>query len=122
MAITRRAYGAPKEEGKPQKSGVSSTGKASGQPQVKQEDPSPPTRVVDQFHKNAPVDTRPEDIHHRIGSGAAQAASGQHRHNGTDSPLLLEGVILTGSRGGNAAVLSIVNALKKLGATDSTTA
>lgn len=35
---------------------------------------------------------------------------------------LLAGVTLTGSRGGNIALLSVIQALVALGATDSTTA
>lgn len=92
------------------------------EPQVKEEDPTPPTETVELFHQNAQVDTRPEDIHHRLGGGENQAAAGNHKHNGTDSPLLGAGVTLTGAKGGNAAVNSLVAAMVQMfGVTDNTT-
>jgi hypothetical protein len=91
------------------------------QPGVKEQDPRPPANVVEDFHHNAPVDTRPEDIHHRLGPAPNSASPGNHSHNGADSVLLLDGFILTGSKGGNAAVASIIQALVRLGAKDSTT-
>lgn len=113
-------YGVKDPYNKPPSAGYG-TDPTKAEPSVKQEDPSPPAPVVDAFHKNAARDTRPEDIHHTVGPGPTQAASGQHRHDGSDSPLLLEGVILTGSKGGNLALPSIISALVKLGAKDSTT-
>ena len=77
---------------------------------------------VEQLHTNADTDIRRESIHHTLGAGASQAAPGDHRHDGGDSALLLEGVTLSGSRGGNVALVSIIQALVKLGATDSTSA
>lgn len=82
----------------------------------------PNAQEVEDFHSNADTDVRPEAIHHTLGSSPNQASPGNHVHNGSDAPLLLEGVQLTGSRGGNAAVASIISALVKLGATDTTTA
>ena len=83
----------------------------------------PPTaEEVDTFHTNAATDARKEDIHHTIGAGENQAASGAHNHRGGDSVQLLTGITLTGSRAGNIALLSVVQALVALGATDSTTA
>lgn len=119
-----KQYGAvtPEEDARKKRAGYG-TDPQKREPSVKQEDPSPPVRVVDAFHKNASVDTRPEDIHHRLGNGPNSAAAGNHTHNGADSPLLLDGVVITGSKTtGVAAVLtSIIDALEKLGATDSTT-
>lgn len=92
------------------------------QPEVKPQDPSPPAGVVNRFHQNAPVDTRPEDIHHRLGSSPNMAAPGNHSHNGSDSVQLLGGFTITGSRGTSTAVPSIIQALVQLGAKDSTTA
>lgn len=119
-----RQYGAPKEvPGQPPKNNAYGASRKDPAPTVKREDPSPPNRVVSEFHKNASVDSRKEDIHHTVGPGSAQAASGTHRHNGSDSPLLLEGMIITGNKTtAPASVLaSIILVLKKLGATDSTT-
>lgn len=79
-------------------------------------------RVVNQFHTYDDLDSSKNAHHHTIGVGGDQACSGNHNHRGTDSTLLLEGVSITGSRGGNAAVASIIAALVQLGATDSTTA
>lgn len=82
----------------------------------------PTAEEVDDFHTNADVDTRIESIHHTLGPGATQAAPGNHLHDGGTSPLLLSGFTLTGSRGGNTALVSIIACLVRLGATDSTTA
>lgn len=93
------------------------------EPEVKEEDPSPSSLVVDRFHKNAAVDTRAEDIHHTIGTNPDQAASGSHTHNGGDSSLLIEGFTISGSKSNPATVLpSIINILTRLGAEDTTTA
>ena len=78
--------------------------------------------VVSQFHTNADTDTRGEAIHHTLGPGASQASAGDHRHRGGDSALLLDGITITGSRGGNVALLGVIQALVALGATDSSTA
>lgn len=92
------------------------------EPKVKPEDASPPAGVVIAYHKNAPVDSRPEDIHHRLGPSPNQASPGNHSHNGSDSVLLLDGVTITGAKAGNTALASVIAALVKLGAKDSTTA
>jgi hypothetical protein len=80
------------------------------------------SRVVGAFHTRDDLDTSKQAHHHSIGVSSATACSGNHNHRGSDSALLLEGVTLTGSRGGNAALPSIISALVELGATDSTTA
>lgn len=82
----------------------------------------PEARVVNEFHSNDDVDKDSNAHHHTLGGGANQAAPGPHRHDGTDSVALLEGFELSGSKGGNLAVGSIVQALVQLGATDNTTA
>lgn len=84
--------------------------------------PKPTAEEVEEFHSNADTDVRRESIHHTLGPLSSQAAPGDHQHRGGDSALLLEGVTLTGSRGGNVALVSIIRALVILGATDSTTA
>ena len=82
----------------------------------------PEAEEVTTFHQNADTDSRKEAIHHTLGPGSNQAASGDHRHRGGDSEPLLAGITFTGSRGGNVALLSVIQALVALGATDSTTA
>lgn len=115
-----RQYGAPKFV--PGKDDGSYQGKRrDAEPQAKSPDPSPPPKVVEDFHKNAAVDTRREDIHHTIGTGPQQAASGDHNHRGGDSVLLLDGVTISGSKAGNVALGSVIAALVQLGAKDTTT-
>lgn len=87
-----------------------------------QKDRPPTAEEVQNLHTNADTDSRPESIHHTLGPGDNQAAKGTHNHRGGDSSLLLSGVTLIGSRGGNIALLSVIQALVALGATDSTTA
>lgn len=82
----------------------------------------PEGKVVNEFHSNDDLDKDSNAHHHSLGSGSNQAASGAHRHDGTDSLLLLEGLELSGSRGTATAMNGIIAALVQLGATDSTTA
>lgn len=84
--------------------------------------PKPEAQVVDDFHTNADTDLRQESAHHTLGPGENQGSPGNHRHRGGDSELLLAGLTITGSRGGNAALLSVINILVELGATNSSTA
>lgn len=90
--------------------------------QDKNDSESPQPSVVNKFHNKSDVDSGPNAQHHTIGNRKDQAASGAHTHDGKNSPQLLLGVTITGSRGGNAAVASIISALVGLGATDATTA
>ena len=78
--------------------------------------------MVALFHQNADTDTRDESIHHTLGPNATQAASGDHNHRGGDSVFLGAGLTITGSRGGNVALLSVIQVLVgALGVTDNTT-
>ncbi len=83
--------------------------------------PYPPAETVDDFHTNSDVNSRRQAQHHTLGPGEFEASPGPHNHRGGDSVLLLSGVTLTGSRGGNVALLSVIQALVALGATDNTT-
>lgn len=85
-------------------------------------DRPPTSEEVDKFHQNADTDSRGQAIHHTLGPTENQAAPGNHNHRGGDSVQLLLGITITGSRGGNIALLSVIQALVALGATDSTTA
>lgn len=82
----------------------------------------PDSNKVMEFHTNADTDASADSIHHTLGLGSNQAAKGSHRHDGTDSPQLLEDVELTGSRGSGAALASVITALVGLGAIDKTEA
>jgi hypothetical protein len=78
-------------------------------------------QTVNKFHEKADTDSSQEALHHTLGPKHDQSSPGDHTHNGKNSRKILAGTTLTGSKGGNAAVASIVAALVKLGATDTTT-
>jgi hypothetical protein len=82
----------------------------------------PAAEEVEKFHTEADTDSRREAIHHTTGPGSNQASPGDHNHRGGDSVQLLSGITITGSRAGNIALLSVIQALVALGATDSSTA
>lgn len=82
----------------------------------------PSVRVVREFHTNSDVDANQDSLHHTIGPGVNQAASGGHNHDGANSSLLLEGYTIAGSRTGGSALVSVIGALQRLGASDETTA
>lgn len=86
------------------------------------ENPKPPSQVVDDFHTYSDVDSRKEAQHHTLGAGPSQAAPGDHTHDGGDSKLLLEGFTITGSRATDAWRLSVNAILVRLGASDQSTA
>lgn len=110
-------------------------------PQQKTEDAShqgPIPEVVMQAHMRADTDSSQTAVHHTLGQHRNQAAPGNHIHDGTDSPLIgpmifdstpgNEGktkpsLSISGSRGGNAAVASIIAMLHNVIAfNDNTTA
>lgn len=81
----------------------------------------PDANTVREFHLNSDTDSTPDALHHTLGPGVNQAASGAHAHDGNDSALLLEGQSITGTKG-TATWASSINALMvRLGATDSST-
>lgn len=78
---------------------------------------------VEKLHLNSDVDVRAESQHHTLGPGSTQAAAGSHNHDGSNSVALLEGVTITGSRSNSTSITpSIIAALVRLGAIDSSTA
>lgn len=81
-----------------------------------------PPQTVARFHNKSDVDSSSEAQHHTLGIKKDQSSPGDHKHDGTTSRRLLEGTTITGSRAGGAALVSVIDALEKLGATDSTTA
>lgn len=81
-----------------------------------------PPATVNRFHNKSDVDTGSDAQHHTLGIKKDQASPGDHKHDGTTSNRLLAGVTITGAKGGNIALASVIAALVKLGATDSTTA
>lgn len=117
-----RQYGAPKDiPGNPNDRGYGAKERKDPEPQAKDSDPSPESRIVEAFHKNASVDRRREDIHHTVGSGPAQASPGDHRHDGGDSVALLEGYTIIGTKTVGSVDASIIECLVRLGAKDSST-
>lgn len=82
----------------------------------------PEAQVVNEFHSNDDTDRDFNAHHHTLGANANQASPGSHRHDGSDSILLLQGVTIAGAKSGNTALASVISALVQLGATDSTSA
>jgi hypothetical protein len=81
----------------------------------------PDPRTVSDFHTFDDVDTNKDAHHHTIGTGVNQAASGGHNHDGSNSPLILEGQLITGTKGSVAWASSVNAILVRLGAVDSST-
>lgn len=79
-------------------------------------------KTVEKFHEKSDVDASQTAQHHTLGTKNGQASPGDHNHNGKNSVKLLKGTTISGSRSGGAALISVIDALEKLGATDSTTA
>lgn len=78
--------------------------------------------TVARFHNQSDVDSKQTAQHHTLGIRQDQAAPGGHKHDGKSSRKLLENKTITGSRGGNVALASVIQLLVQLGAIDNTTA
>lgn len=78
--------------------------------------------TVAKFHEKADTDADANAIHHSLGPRHDQSSPGDHRHDGVSSLKLLAGTNISGSRSGGAALVSVIAALVKLGATDGTSA
>jgi hypothetical protein len=89
-------------------------------PTVK-DNPKPDAQAVADLHTNDDLDATATAHHHTLGPSSSQASPGNHTHDGGTSPKLLTGVTITGSRGGNSSLPSIIGALVALGATDNST-
>ena len=76
---------------------------------------------VDDFHEQSDLNTRSESQHHTLGPSQNQAAPGNHNHDGGTSIPLWEGNTISGSRGGNMALASVISILVQKGAVDATT-
>lgn len=84
--------------------------------------PKATTEEVEAFHTNSDVNLRAESQHHTLGSSPTQASPGNHNHDGGNSPLILEGRQITGSRATDAWRLSVNALLVRLGAEDTSSA
>lgn len=85
---------------------------------------SPEPREVNLFHARSDVDSSTNAQHHTLGVKHDQASSGDHNHDGKGSRKIGQGLGLTvtGSRGGNAALASLLTALAQvIDFTDNTT-
>lgn len=83
---------------------------------------SPSADIVLKFHANSDVDGSNLAQHHTLGSFPGQASPGTHTHDGGTSKQLMEGVTITGAKGGNVALANLITALSQvLGFTDNTT-
>jgi hypothetical protein len=77
---------------------------------------------VNEFHSKADTDSSTIAVHHTLGIKHDQSSPGDHKHDGKNSRKILEGVIISGDRSDGTALISVIDALQFLGATDSTVA
>lgn len=85
----------------------------------------PTARQVGEFHQKADTDGSTQSQHHTLGIGHNQASPGDHSHDGQSSRLIGSGrkITISGAKGGNAALASVIAALKQvMDLTDNTTA
>lgn len=83
------------------------------------------SRQVNEIHKKSDVNVGPNSQHHTLGTDRNQAASGSHVHGGKDSKLIGDGMglAISGAKGGNPALGSLITMLNKvISFTDNTTA
>lgn len=77
---------------------------------------------VNRLHRRSDVDSSHAAQHHTLGVKHDQASPGDHKHTGDNSLKIMDGISVTGSRGGNAAVADLISKLSSaLGFTDATT-
>jgi chemotaxis response regulator CheB len=82
---------------------------------------APDPSVVKRAHERADTDSSSQAIHHTLGIKNGQSSPGDHKHDGKSSKRLMDGITITGSRGGNAALADLITKLSvALGFTDST--
>lgn len=85
---------------------------------------TPEPREVNLFHSRSDVDASKIAQHHTLGVKNTQAAAGDHVHDGITSRKIGQGLnlVVSGSKGGNAALASLLTALSKIiDFTDTTT-
>lgn len=85
---------------------------------------APPPGQVNFEHSRSDLDSGPYAQHHSLGIGHNQASPGDHIHDGVSSRKIGQGrgITITGSRGGNAALASLIAALQQImDLTDNTT-
>lgn len=85
----------------------------------------PTARQVSELHTKADLDASTSSMHHTLGISHNQASPGDHSHDGQTSRLIGQGrnITITGAKGGNVALGSLISALKQvMDITDNTTA
>lgn len=71
---------------------------------------------VANLHRQADTDATPTAAHHTLGPSNTQAAPGNHKHDGNQSRKLYDPPgSVTGARGGNAALTSLLTVLAAQG-------
>lgn len=75
---------------------------------------TPDPRLVNSFHHRSDVDSGVASQHHTLGISRNQASPGDHIHDGSASRKLGAGrdLAISGSKGGNAALISLISMLK----------
>jgi len=91
-------------------------------PAIDKTDKAADAQLVNKFHEKSDLDSSQEAQHHSLGPKHDQASPGDHTHNGKNSRKILAGTAITGSRASGAALVSVIDALEKLGASDNTVA
>lgn len=81
----------------------------------------PESRLVLDFHTNSDLNGSSASQHHSLGLTRGEASPGDHMHDGSTSKLLLTGFTISGAKGGNTALASVIAILVSMGATDSST-
>jgi hypothetical protein len=82
----------------------------------------PSAQEVNRFHTAADTDSGALAAHHTLGVKHDQASPGDHLHDGVGSKLIMENIVVTGSKGGNAALADLITKLSNaLGFIDGTT-
>ncbi len=70
---------------------------------------------VSKIHNRADTDSQPSALHHTLGPSGLQASPGDHTHDGRSSKRLYSPPpVVTGSRGANAALTSLLTELARL--------
>lgn len=99
-----------------------------GDPYRRASGSKPPARDVRDFHTNSDLDAGAQAQHHTLGPNENQASNGAHLHDGKNSKqIALSDIVktaptITGAKGGNAALTSLLTQLQSIGLiTDNTT-
>jgi hypothetical protein len=84
----------------------------------------PDAMAIRHMHTHSDKDANKLALHHTLGPRRTQASPGDHNHNGVECHTIGQGmgITITGAKGGNAALTSLIAALKKvMDLTDNTT-